>query len=46
MAIRAIRWQRNRPSHMGWMVGTYVGLLIAGGLAFLPDRLLWRVFFG
>lgn len=46
MAIRAIRWQRNRPSHMGWMVGTYLGLLIAGGLAFLPDRLLWRVFFG
>lgn len=46
MAVRAIRWRRDRPSHIGWMVGTYAGLLIAGGLAFLPDRLLWRVFFG
>jgi uncharacterized membrane protein len=46
MAVRAIRWRRDRPGHVAWMVGTYVGLLIAGGLAFLPDRLLWRVFLG
>jgi uncharacterized membrane protein len=44
MAVVAIRWRRNWPSHMGWMIGTYAGLLIAGGLAFLPDRLLWRIF--
>jgi uncharacterized membrane protein len=29
------------------MIGTYVGgILIAGGLTFLPGRVLYNVFFG
>jgi uncharacterized membrane protein len=29
------------------MIGVYVGgLLVAGGLTFIPGRLMWRVFFG
>ena len=46
MGVVAIRRRRDWRAHMGWMIGTYAGLLIAGALAFLPDRLLWRTFFG
>jgi uncharacterized membrane protein len=40
-------WTHNIAMHRGAMIGTYVGgILIAGGLTFLPGRVLYNVFFG
>lgn len=37
----------NIKRHRGAMIGLYVGgLLIAGGLTFLPGRVMYRIFFG
>ena len=37
----------NIPRHRRSMIGLYVGgLLIAGGLTFLPGRLMHQIFFG
>jgi uncharacterized membrane protein len=39
--------KKNIPGHKRAMVGLYVGgLLIAGGLTFLPGRMMYRLFFG
>ena len=36
----------NIPRHRGAMIGLYIGgLLIAGGLTFLPGRLMHEIFF-
>src|SRR5262249_16800288 len=38
---------KNIRGHQSAMIGLYVGgLLIAGGLTFLPGRIMYRVFFG
>ncbi|MBI1686291.1 DUF2306 domain-containing protein [Caulobacter hibisci] len=46
IAVYAAR--RHKVSlHRRFMTGLFVGgLIVAGGFAFLPGRLLWRVFFG
>lgn len=37
----------NIKRHRGAMIGLYIGgLLIAGGLTFLPGRVMYRIFFG
>ena len=36
----------NRRAHRGFMIGTYLGLVIAGALAFTPDRVLGGLLFG
>ncbi len=36
----------NRRAHRSFMIGTYVGLVIAGALAFAPGRELGRLVFG
>jgi uncharacterized membrane protein len=37
----------NIKMHRGAMIGLYIGgLLIAGGLTFLPGRVMHRIFFG
>jgi len=39
--------KKNIHGHKRAMVGLYVGgLLIAGGLTFLPGRMMYRLFFG
>jgi uncharacterized membrane protein len=39
--------KKNIPGHRRAMLGLYVGgLLIAGGLTFLPGRMMYRLFFG
>jgi uncharacterized membrane protein len=39
--------KRNIQGHKRAMVGLYIGgLLIAGGLTFLPGRMMYRLFFG
>ena len=46
MAVYAARRHRV-ASHRRTMTGLFVGgLLVAGGLTFLPGRLMWRVVFG
>lgn len=46
MAVVAIR-RGNIKAHRQGMTGLFVGgLLIAGGLTFLPGRLMWNIFFG
>ncbi len=46
LAVLAAR-RHDIAYHASAMTGIYFGsLLLAGILAFLPDRLLWRVFFG
>jgi uncharacterized membrane protein len=46
IAVYAAR--RHKVSlHRRFMTGLFVGgLIVAGGFAFIPGRLLWRVFFG
>ena len=45
-ALRGAR-THNIAMHRGAMIGTYVGaILIAGGLTFLPGRVMYNVFFG
>ena len=40
-------WTHNVRMHQRSMIGLYVGgLLIAGGLTFLPGRVMYNVFFG
>jgi uncharacterized membrane protein len=40
-------WARDIATHRQSMIGLYLGgLLIAGATAFMPDRLMYRVFFG
>jgi uncharacterized membrane protein len=40
-------WTHNIPMHRGSMIGVYSGgILIAGGLTFLPGRITHQVFFG
>jgi uncharacterized membrane protein len=46
LAFYFIRWRRNVFQHRAWMIGTYVGLLIAAGLTLLPDRRIHVLFFG
>jgi len=46
MALFQIRWRRNVMSHRGWMIGTYVGLLVAMTLTLLPGRRIHVLFFG
>ena len=36
----------NRRAHRSFMIGTYLGLLIAGALALEPDRILGGLLFG
>lgn len=44
-ALYAAR-RHNVRAHRGAMIGMYVGgMFLAGGLAFLPGRILWAVFF-
>lgn len=44
-ALYAAR-RHNVRAHRGAMTGMYVGgMFLAGGLAFLPGRILWAVFF-
>ncbi|WP_332772903.1 DUF2306 domain-containing protein [Phenylobacterium sp.] len=44
-ALYAARRHKVR-AHRGAMIGMYVGgMFLAGGLAFLPGRILWAVFF-
>ena len=39
--------RHNVQGHRGTMIGVFNGgLLVAGSFAFLPGRLMWRVFFG
>jgi uncharacterized membrane protein len=39
-------WTHNIRMHQRSMIGLYIGgLLIAGGLTFLPGRLMYRLFF-
>ncbi len=39
--------RHNIRGHQGAMIGLYVGgILVAGGLTFLPGRLMYRLFFG
>ena len=45
LALYHIR-RGNRRAHRGFMIGTYVGLLIASTLAFEPGRLLGNFLFG
>lgn len=46
VAITSAR-AHNIKRHKGAMIGMYVGaLLIAGGLTFLPGRIMYRVVFG
>ena len=46
MAIYAAR-RGEIAKHRGRMTGLFVGgLLIAGTLAFMPGRLMWRLFLG
>jgi uncharacterized membrane protein len=48
-SIVAALWgikMRNIARHRGAMVGLYVGIIAAGGAAFLPGRLLYRTFIG
>lgn len=40
-------WTHNVPRHKRAMLGVYFGaILLAGGLAFLPGRIMYEVFFG
>ena len=46
MAVYAAR-RGDIARHRGRMTGLFIGgLLIAGTLAFMPGRLMWRLFFG
>lgn len=46
LGVAAIR-RRNIRAHRRAMTGMFVGgLLVAGGLTFIPGRLMWAVFFG
>lgn len=39
-------WTHDIRMHRGAMLGTYIGgILIAGGLTFLPGRVMYNVFF-
>ena len=42
-AARKHKVQQHRRAMTGMFVG---GLIVAGGLTFLPGRLMWRMFFG
>ncbi len=42
-AARRHKVQLHRHVMTGLVIG---GLIIAGGLTFIPGRLMWRVFFG
>jgi uncharacterized membrane protein len=45
-ALTGIR-RGNIKSHRGAMLGLYFGgLVLAGLIAFLPQRMMWRMFFG
>jgi len=45
-ALTSIR-NGNLKAHRGSMMGLYFGgLILAGVIAFLPNRLMWRLFFG
>jgi uncharacterized membrane protein len=37
---------KRARAHATAMISTFVGLLIAGIFTFVPDRLMYRVFFG
>ncbi len=45
MAVREIR-RANVPRHRAWMVGLYVGLVMAGAFTLLPNRYLGQLVFG
>ncbi len=45
MGFLAIRRGRVKQ-HRAWMVGTFLGLLIAGAFALAPGRMLYRTLFG
>ena len=45
LALYHIR-RGNRRAHRGFMIGTYVGLIIAGTLALEPGRMLGNSLFG
>jgi uncharacterized membrane protein len=45
MAVREIR-RANVPRHRAWMVGLYVGLVVAGAFTLLPNRYLGQLVFG
>lgn len=39
--------RRHRvTAHAGFMIGTFVGLTVAGAFALLPGRFIWRSLFG
>ena len=38
--------RRNVASHRSWMIGTYIGLVVAGTLTLLPGRRIHVLFFG
>lgn len=40
-------WTRDIPLHRNSMIGVYIGgILIAGGFAFMPGRIMHQVIFG
>ena len=42
-----LAWQKNIKQHVSTLTGLYIGaLLIAGGFAFLPGRIMWTLAFG
>ena len=44
-AIVLIR-KRNVRAHQGFMIGTFIGLFIAGGFTLLPARIMGQMIFG
>lgn len=45
IGIYCIRRHRV-PGHAGFMIGTFVGLAVAGAFALMPGRHIWRSLFG
>jgi uncharacterized membrane protein len=45
MAVREIR-RANVRGHSAWMIGLYVGLVVAGAFTLLPGRYLGQLVFG
>lgn len=45
LAVYFIR-KKNVRRHQGFMIGTFIGLFIAGGFTFLPARIMGQLVFG
>ncbi len=45
MAMYMIR-KGNVRAHLGFIIATFAGLVIAGGFTFVPGRLMYQAVFG